>query len=243
MTYHLYADDTQIYKSVDFNQISCLVDSTEKCIRELKLWMNSNKLKLNDDKTEIMLSGNTKTIKNFPDVQIDINSHTIRSKRSLKNLGVQLDYDMSMSSQISQLSKRIYFQLKTIGSVRNYLTKAAAKTLVTTLILFQLDYCNAILSGLPAEKLSKLQVLQNQAAKLITKQKKSVHVTPILKELHWLPVKERIKYKTAVFCFKCLNDTAPLYLKQFLELYNPTRALRSSTDKLIFRIQKQNYKT
>ena len=186
---------------------------------------------------------NTETIKNFPELQFDINSHTIHSKRSLKNLGVQLDYDMSMSSQISQLSKSIYFQLKTIGSVRNYLTKAAAKTLVTTLILSKLDYCNAILSGLPAEKLSKLQVLQNQAAKLITKQKKSVHVTPILKELHWLPVKERIKYKTAVFCFKCLNDTAPLYLKQFLELYNPTRALRSSTDKLIFRTPKQNYKT
>ena len=54
---------------------------------------------------------------------------------------------------------------------------------------------------------------------------------PILYELHWLPVRERIEYKVALICFKCLRDEAPIYLKEFLTVYSPSRTLRSSSDK------------
>ena len=81
---------------------------------------------------------------------------------------------------------------------RPFLTQSAAQTLITTLVLSKLDYCNAILSGVTMENVSKLQTVQNHAAKLILRRKKSDHVTPILKELHWLPVDARINYKTAL---------------------------------------------
>lgn len=90
-------------------------------------------------------------------------------------------------------------------------------------------------SGISADKLSKLQVIQNRAAKLIVQKKKLAHSTPILYDLHWLPVKERINYKIALFCFKCLNNNAPSYLKDFLNVYLPPRMLRSSSDQSILK--------
>ena len=115
--------------------------------------------------------------------------------------------------------------------------------LVTSFILSRLDYCNSLLAGITSEKLSKLQVIQNSAAKLVTKQKNLAHSKPLLFDLHWLPVKDRINYKIALMCFKCLNDEAPIYLKEFLDVYTPTRALRSGTDRLKLKSSKiANYK-
>ena len=80
---------------------------------------------------------------------------------------------------------------------------------------------------------TKLQLVQNSAARLVTRTKKFEHITPILFELHWLPVSFRINYKIAVITFKCLHGLAPLYLSELIEEYHPTRTLRSSSQKLL----------
>ena len=144
------------------------------------------------------------------------------------------DEDLSMSSQVSNICQKTYFQLRKIASIRNFLTESATTTLVTTLILSNLDYCNSLLSGITAESLSKLQMVQNHAAKLIKRKKKFDHVTPLLFDLHWLPVKQRIHYKICLLCYKALNNSAPCYIKDILTVYTPARDLRSSSDKTIF---------
>ena len=93
------------------------------------------------------------------------------------------------------------------------------------------------------ENLSKLQVIQNHAARLIKRTKKSEHITPILIELHWLPVRYRIDYKVALLCYKCLNNSAPSYLKDLLEVYTPTRSLRSAMDTTILVKPVPSYKS
>ena len=128
--------------------------------------------------------------------------HYFYEKTGIQNLGVLLESDFSMTAQINNLRKSMYFQLQKISSVRPFLTQSAAQTLITTLVLSKLDYCNAILSGVTMENVSKLQTVQNHAAKLILRRKKSDHVTPILKELHWLPVDARINYN---ICFTGIN--------------------------------------
>ena len=123
------------------------------------------------------------------------------------------------------------------------LTPEVTKTLVTSLVLSRLDYCNAVLAGASCKLLSRLQVVQNNAARLISKKKKSTSVTPLLKELHWLPIAQRIDYKCAILCYKCIHGLAPQYLRDILNLHQPRRALRSSEDFLVLETPRTNLKS
>ena len=76
----------------------------------------------------------------------------------------------------------------------------------------RLDYCNSLLYGINDGLLKKLQAVQNAAARVTTKTRKFDHITPVLRELHWLPVRKRIVYKLAVMVYKCLHRLAPPYL-------------------------------
>ncbi len=97
----------------------------------------------------------------------------------------------------------------------------------------RLDYCNALLGGCPASSINKLQIVQNAAARVLTRSRKYDHITPILQSLHWLPIKFRISYKILLLAYKALNYLAPVYLTNLLSRYNPTRSLRSQNSGLL----------
>ena len=87
--------------------------------------------------------------------------------------------------------------------------------------------------GIPEELIRKLQRVQNNAARVITLTKKYDHITPVLKELHWLPVRKRIEFKILLLAYKCLHGTAPSYLRELLKEYVPPRTLRSTSKNLL----------
>ena len=107
---------------------------------------------------------------------------------------------------------------------------------MVSLVLSKLDYCNSLLSGLPKYQILKLQRIQNWAARIIFKSKKSDPATPLLRALHWLPVQQRIDFKIALTVFKCLNGLAPKYLSELIRPVSKCRELRSSTDKTLLQI-------
>jgi len=117
-----------------------------------------------------------------------------------------------MADHNAAVSRSGFFQLQQLRSVRQSLTPAATKTLIHAFISSRIDYCNQLLVGVSARLLNKLQYLQNAAARLVTGTRKFDHVTPVLRELHWLPVWQKLKLKTAVLVFKCLHSLAPAYL-------------------------------
>ena len=96
-----------------------------------------------------------------------------------------------------------------------------------------MDYCNSLLVNTSNEQLNSLQKVQNNAARLILRKNKFTPTTPLLKELHWLPVRKRIMYKICSIVFKCLHDQCPVYLKELIHIYSPQRNLRSSEDTTI----------
>ena len=110
------------------------------------------------------------------------------------------------------------------------------------MIISRLDYCNSILAGLPNEEIKRLERVQNSAARLVLKKKKTDHVTPLLLELHWLPVKYRCQYKICTLAYRHFQGTLPAYLSDALCTYEPSRSLRSSNEKLL-KITKYNLKT
>ena len=108
-------------------------------------------------------------------------------------------------------------------------------------ITSRLDYCNALYLGASQASISRLQLVQNAAARLLTGTRRQEHITPVLASLHWLPVRFRVDFKILLFAFKCLNGLAPTYLSDLLEPYVPSRTLRSS-DQLLLAVPKARLK-
>jgi len=195
--------------------------------------MDSNRLMLNTDKTELLTVGTASRVKQVQSNTIKILESEICFSNSVKYLGVRLDRTLSMSDHISDVCRSSFLSLRRIGSIRQYLSEKATACLVNSVVTSRLDFCNSILSGISAEQLDRLQRIQNHAARLIVKKRKHEHITPTLIELHWLPVKFRIQYKLAVFAFRYFEGTLPPYLASSLSTYQPTRSLRSSSEKLL----------
>ena len=151
----------------------------------------------------------------------------------VKNLGVFLDNTLSMKQHISHLCRSAYLAMRQIASIRRYLTEKNTVQLVCSFVLSRLDYCNATLAGLPATHIARLQRIQNNAARLVLQKSKRQHVTPLLKQLHWLPIQTRIDYKLATLAFRHFDGSLPQYLSSRLDIYQPSRLLRSSNDRLL----------
>ena len=104
---------------------------------------------------------------------------------------------------------------------------------VHAFISSRLDYCNSLFTCLNKTSIDKLQLVHNAAARLLTRSKKSCHITPILASLHWLPVHYRIHFKVLTFTFRAIHGQAPIYITELIHPYTSTRSLRSADQHLL----------
>ena len=143
------------------------------CMNEIldMQWMNVNFLKLNDSKTEFLVL-NSRRMKPVDEKCILIGEESVGAVQSARNIGAVIDRNLSMESQVSNVCRNCYLSLRQISQIRPYLTKDAAATLVHALITSKLDCYNGLLIGIPATLKRRLQLIQNNSARLITKQKK-----------------------------------------------------------------------
>ena len=148
-----------------------------------------------------------------------------------------------MKEHINFICKTALLEIRRISTIRHYLTDDATQTLVVSLVLSRIDYCNSLLAGLPQSLGGKLQRSQNSAARLVVHALPHVHITPILRHLHFLPVRARISYKTACLCFNAITSSTPACFSDLLHLYFPSRSLRSSADTRLLKIPLYKCKT
>ena len=133
--------------------------------------MNSNKLKLNTDKTDVMPVGSASCLKS-----VDIGRNSVPFKTSVKYLGVHLDKMLSVQKHISSICCVSFLELRRIASIQPYLSQSVAAVVIS-----RLDYCNSVFIGLPADQIAQLQRVQNNVARLVLKKRRRDHVTPLLK--------------------------------------------------------------
>ena len=219
--HHSFADDVQLHMFAPLDGISELLHSMQSCMSDVKAWATANMLKLNDNKTELMLvtSKRTKHLHTLP-TSITIRNAQIPFKQSVKNLGFTLDCHLTMNAHVSNIVRTCYFELRRLASVRRFLTSTATATLVSAYALSRIDYCSSLLFGSTHDETSHLQRIQNYAARVILCLPMSSSITAHLKSLNWLYVKVRSTYKIACLCYHCHSSTSPSYVSDMLHTRN-----------------------
>ena len=163
-----FADDTKLNISFDSCNIDSAIEIIQHCTNDIQSWMVQNKLQLNEGKTEALLVATSSSHKALP-TSIQIGSSVVPFVKSVRNrLGVILDWSLSTKEHINKVCQMVYWELRRISSIRQYLTEDAAKTLVVFFVLSRLDYGNCLLAGVPECRLPhKLKKIQNASARLI----------------------------------------------------------------------------
>ena len=194
--------------------------------------MTANKLSLNDSKTEFFIAASPYYYHKHlpPNITLSIGNERIESAKTIRNLGAFFDTHMTMSSHITNVSKSVIFHLRNIARIRKYIDQPTCHHATRSLILSRLDYCNGLLSSSPSTHIIRLQRLQNWAARLVFEVDRKHSAGPLLKSLHWLPIRQRIIFKLLLLVYKCLHNQGPTYLSNCLSLYVPKRQLRSCDD-------------
>ena len=224
---------TQIYLS--FKPISNIsqedaVHAMECCIEKIRRWPIHDRLLLNDDKTEFIIIGTRQQLKKLQAMNIKVGGSVIKPSSQVKNLGSWFDPNLNMRHHITNVCKAGFFYLHNIRRIKKYLSRDSLLTLVHAFITSRLDYCNALLYGLPKEQIFKLQRVQNAAARLIMDIGKYSHITPALYELHWLPVLARIHFKILLLAFKAIHGLVPEYISNLLVIKRKSSYNSKRTD-------------
>ena len=151
---------------------------------------------------------------------------------------------MSFDKHVAMVTRACNATLVNLWRIGTKLSRKLKTTLVTSLIHGKLDYCNGLMSGMTKKNLSKLQKVQNAAARFIFGQRHRQGTTELRRILHFLPVSERIKFKTGVMVYKCMNGLAPEYLSELLQKRRKKQAnLRLDSDDLLLEMVQTRYKT
>ena len=133
---------------------------------------------------------------------------------SARNLGITFDKDFNFGQHISLLC-RCFYHIHDLRCICRYLPLSVAKTIATSLVSSRLDYCNSLYHNI-ALKDMKLQRVQNCLSWVVTKSARFSHSVPLLKSLHWLPIRHRIIFKICTITYQALSSWQPAYLHSML---------------------------
>jgi hypothetical protein len=237
ISYHQYADDTQLYTSVDPSS-STDITRLSSCAEAVTKWHLENCLLLNPSKTEVLVTGTRPQITKFNNATADSNAFqfagtSVCRSNSIRVLGVTIDQHLTFDNHVANIVQSCNYHIRGLRHIRQLIDKNMANTLACSIVGCRLDYCNALLYGMTQRNFSDLQRIQNSLARLVCKAPYRSSSQPLLKSLHWLPVTERVAYKLAALAYKVRLHQQPSYLLQHINQYQPARPLRSSNSMLL----------
>jgi len=178
--YHFHADDTQLSLSFDPCDAQSAMARLNSCLVDIRAWVADNFLKLNDDKTELLLPGNPKRVAEIHNFQLIIGDNAVKPSACVRSLGVYFDSTLSFKTFINKTAASAMYHNRTLAAIRDHLPRELTSRLCTSLVISPLDCCNSVLSGVPKCSLGPLQLALNMAARVVFKARRSCHVSPSL---------------------------------------------------------------
>lgn len=242
---HMYADDSQLYLWFDLPPNSTELDvkhQIEACLLDIVKWTAENKLKLNEEKTELLVLSAPRQMKKVTTSSITVGNTEVTAAKVVRDLGAHFDEHLQMTAHVNAVCQASYNQLRRISRIRKALTQEAAETLIHAFVSSRLDNGNSLLTGVSKELIAKLQRVQNAAARCVLRLRKQESASHALSKLHWLPVRQRIIFKVLLLTWKALHGEAPVYIKEMLLPVQHQRQLRSSAHCLL-EVPRTNLKT
>jgi hypothetical protein len=216
--YHFYADDIQLIEHCRPTDVPKAKERLLTCVQTTQDFCMSRRLQLNPVKTELIWFGTKASLKKLEhiDTNLEISSNITQSSAVVRDLGVWLDSELSMTPHIKKVVASCFYQLRRLKHIRRVLGQQVTANLVTAFISSKLDYCNSLLAGLPETTIAQLQRVQNAAVRLVARLRPHDHVTLARRSLHWLPVKYRITYKLCVLMHQVHVGRSPTYLSKIV---------------------------
>ena len=201
-------------------------------------WLSACRLRLNAAKTQLLWLGSSQLVDRVDCHDVLVLGTRVAIWDTARDLGVVIDRELSLAAHVTAVCRSGYSQLRQLRPVVRSLSVNATKTLVQAFTSCRLDYCNSLLFGISDGLLQRLQSVQNAAARLVTGARRCDHITPVLRQLHWLPVRQRVVFKIAGLVHQPLVGLAPVYLTDDCRLLldigrRPLRSNSNDTRKLL----------
>ena len=216
-----FADDSNGRKTFSLSfQYNILKNEIANCMSKITTWMNKQFLKINPDKTELLLLYPRELKGKVIIKGVILDDQCIRFSDQVKNVGLWLDKNLSFEYHVNKIVSHSFKLLKDIGRVRNLLSRKHTEMLVHAVISSRLDQCNSVLFGINKSNLNKLQKVQNSAVRLVVQKRKHDSVSESIKELHWLRVESRIIFKMLLLVHKSIQGKCSKNLELPYKKYN-----------------------
>ena len=199
-----------------------------ECHSDFDKWMSINRLKLNKVKTELLyLFSKYNPQQSLPPLRFG--TDVIKPSSNARNIGDIFNTTiMSMLPHANNVCKSAFYHRRTITRIRKYLSMQTTDILIHAFLTSKLDHWNSLPYNVPKNVIKQLQLVQHAAGRQITCARKCDYITPILFDLHWLPVSEQINFKILLLSFKALHQQSPTYIQDLITHYLLSRSLQSS---------------
>ena len=219
-----FADDHQLFKQfIPMFQTHVLGSNINDCLRSVSEWMSTYFLKLNKSKTKILVLAPPTVMPSIEIHGIFMENKSIRFVNSAKNLGVWLDENLNFKTHIRKVVSSCFMVIREISKIKKFLPQECLCTIICSLVLSKLDYCNALYHNINASEVNMLQSVQNSAIRLISNGYKydRKSISPLFEQFHWLKIRERIVFKLCLIVHKCVWGFAPDSLNEMVAVSNP----------------------
>lgn len=210
-----YVDDSKVLLSFPIKDVATAKHKLEEDLQHVAAWCCKNQLLINAKKTKFLLVGTRQLlyVRRLPEEMcLSFLGEEITPVSSAKDLGIILDSNLTYDNHINELTSSCMSKLCQINRVKDSFDKDTLHLIISALVLSKLYYCSSVWSNTSITNIKKLQGVQNFAGRIITNTRKYEHITPALRDLGWLHVKEHLLYRDSIMSFKCMNGLAPSYL-------------------------------